>query len=98
MRRVESMNTVRAFLWGCALGVILGILYAPKRGEETRADVQRRLNEWQGRAQDQVMELRDKATTVLEQGRQGVNSVLDNVQSATNQAPERAKEQVNHPG
>ncbi len=37
------MRTIRAFLWGCACGLCLGVLFAPKRGEDTRADVQRRV-------------------------------------------------------
>jgi gas vesicle protein len=94
-KRRDNSLTMRAFLWGCALGASLGLLFAPKRGEETRADVQRRLNEWQGLAQNQMMDLRDKATIVIEQGRQGVNTTLDKVQSATNQVADKAKESVN---
>ena len=88
--------TMRAFLWGCALGASLGVLFAPKRGEETRTDVQRWLTEWQGLAEDQMMDLRDKATTIIEQGRQGVNTTLDKVQHATNQMADKAKESINH--
>jgi gas vesicle protein len=87
---------MRAFFWGCALGASLGVLYAPKRGEETRAEVQRRIQEWQGQAQNQWTELRDQATTVLEQGGRRVNSALDKAQSTTSLVAEKVKEQVNH--
>jgi len=86
---------LRAFLWGCALGAILGLLYAPKRGEETRADVQRWLGQWQDQAQGRVDEVRDRATTVIEQGRQSVNSALEKAQSTTNLVADKAIEQVN---
>ena len=89
------MRTLRAFLWGCAIGAGLGVLFAPKRGEETRAELQSRLNQWQGLAQDQLTEVREKATTAIEQGRQGVNTALDKAQSTTNLMAEKAKDQVN---
>src|ERR1051326_8882784 len=86
---------IRAFLWGCALGVILGLLSAPKRGEETRADVQRWWHEWQTPTQEQVAEVRDAAATATRQGLQGVNTALDQAQQTTNRVANRAKEQVN---
>lgn len=89
------MSTLRGFLWGCAIGVSLGVLFAPKSGEETRADLQRRLDQWQGQTQDQWTELREKASTAIEQGRQGVNTALDKAQSTTHLVAEKAKDQVN---
>ena len=86
---------MRAFLWGCAIGASLGLLYAPKRGEETRADLQHWINAWQGQAQDRLTDVRDKASEAIEQGRQGVNTVLDKAQSTTNLVAEMAKDQVN---
>ena len=93
--REHSMSTLRAFVWGCAIGASLGLLFAPKRGEETRADVQRWITEWQDQAQSQVTGLREQATTAIEQGRQGVNTALEKAQRTTNLVAEKAKEQVN---
>ncbi|HLW01977.1 MAG TPA: YtxH domain-containing protein [Ktedonobacterales bacterium] len=72
------MKTMQAFVWGCAIGVFLGVLYAPKRGEETRADLQHWLNEWQGQAQHRLTEVREKATKVIEQAEQRVDTAPDN--------------------
>ena len=89
------MSTLRGFLWGCAIGVSLGMLFAPRSGEETRADLQSKFDQWQGQTQGQLTEVREKATTAIEQGRQGVNTALDKAQSTTHLVTEKAKDQVN---
>ena len=89
------MRTLQGFLWGCAIGVGLGMLFAPRSGEETRADLQSKFDQWQGQTQGQLTELREKATLAIEQGRQGVKGVLDKAQTTTNLVADRAKEQVN---
>ncbi|HEU5367194.1 MAG TPA: YtxH domain-containing protein [Ktedonobacterales bacterium] len=88
------MSTLRAFLWGGAIGAILGLLFAPKRGEETRAELQSRLNQLQGQAQERMTELRGRANTAIEQGRQSVNTTLGKTQSATNRAADTARDQI----
>ena len=88
------MNTLRAFVWGCAIGAALGLLLAPKRGEETRADVQNWITDWQGQAQGRLSDLRAMANQAIEQGRQGVNTALDKAQTTTNLLADKAKDQV----
>ena len=85
---------IRAFVWGCAMGAALGVLFAPKRGEDTRADLQNWYNQWQGQAQDQLAEVREKAADVIEQGHRRVNTALDKAQNTTHLVAEKAKEQV----
>jgi gas vesicle protein len=92
------MRMIRAFLWGGAIGALLGLLFAPQRGEETRSQLQARLNEWQGQAQTQIDTLRSRSTSVIEQGRQAVNTGLGQAQRATNQAADAAKENVSRTG
>lgn len=77
------MRTIRALLWGCAFGMCLGLLFAPKRGEETRADAQRWFTEWQNQAKARLREVRDKAPIAFEQGRQEVQTALDQEYQAT---------------
>lgn len=88
------MSTLRAFLWGGAIGAVLGLLFAPKRGEETRAELQTRFNQLQGQAQERMGELRGRATNVIEQGRQGVNTTLGKAQGVTNRAANTAQDQM----
>lgn len=91
------MKTIRAFIWGSAIGAALGLLFAPQRGDVTRAQLQERFNDWQSQAQTQMGTLSGKASSVIETGRQTINSRLGQAQSATNAAANKAQEQVSSP-
>ena len=49
-------KTVAALLGGAAVGAGLGILFAPKKGEETRADLKAKMNELVNKARDIEMD------------------------------------------
>jgi gas vesicle protein len=55
---------MKSFLFGLGVGVGLGVLFAPGRGEETRRDLGKRLNsvaeDAQRKAQDVAQHLRDR--------------------------------------
>jgi gas vesicle protein len=75
------MKTIRAFVWGTAIGAVLGLLFAPQRCDATRAQLQERFNDWQGKAQNQLGSLRDSASGAIESGKKTVNTMRDQVQS-----------------
>ena len=85
------MRMIQGLFIGCVVGALLGILFAPKRGEQTRADMQRWMVDQQEQAQQRLAQVLDQATTVLEQGRQRVNIPLDVVRRATGQVFDKAK-------
>lgn len=91
------MKTIRAFIWGSAIGAALGLLFAPQRGDVTRSQLQERFNQWQNQAQSQIGTLSSKASTAIESGRQQINTRLSQAQSATNAAADKAQEQVSSP-
>lgn len=88
------MKTIRAFIWGSAIGAALGLLFAPQRGDVTRAQLQERLNEWQNMAQSRFGELRGQASTAIESGRQAMTSTLGQAQQATNKAADQAQQSM----
>jgi gas vesicle protein len=88
------MRTIRAFIWGSAIGAALGLLFAPQRGDITREQLQERLNTWTNQAGSQIDTLRGTATSAIESGRQAVNSTRNQPQSATNTMADKTQQQV----
>ena len=77
------MKTIRAFIWGGAIGAVLGLLFAPQRGDVTRAQLQERFSQWQDQAQTQFGSIKDTASGAVESGKKTVNSVRGQVQGMT---------------
>ena len=92
------MRTIRAFLWGTAIGAMLGILFAPQHGELTRSQLKDRLNSWQDQAQTGVGTLRDRTSQLIEQGRKTTNSVLHQTSKANDQLASTLQDAVTSRG
>jgi len=58
------------FLAGLGIGAIVGVLYAPKAGKETREDLMNGAREAKERAEELIEQGRQKAGEYAEQGRQ----------------------------
>ena len=92
------MRTIRAFMWGGAIGALLGILLAPERGETTRARLQERFSEWQGMAQTQIGALRSRSSALVEQGRQAANGMGDRARRANTLPADTSRETASTTG
>lgn len=89
------MKTIKAFIWGSAIGAALGLLFAPQRGDMTRAQLQERWNEFQSQAQTRLGSMPGNASGMIESGRQAVNSTISQAQGMANTAAEKAKGATN---
>jgi len=85
------MNDDNKFSWfflGMGLGVAVGLLFAPKSGEETRRLIASKAGEGGDYLKRQSATLRDSAGDVLEKGR----SALARQREQLNQAVEAGKQ------
>jgi gas vesicle protein len=62
-------SKVSFFLVGVGIGALLGVLFAPKSGEETREFLGKRADDGREFAQKKARELRDRADELIERGK-----------------------------
>jgi gas vesicle protein len=79
----ESSNSIPYLLIGIGIGMIAGVLLAPRSGEEIRQGVRRRANEGLDYLNQQADKVRDGAEKVLTQSKEWIARQSKFVQSAT---------------
>jgi len=62
-------SKVSFFLVGLGVGALLGVLFAPKSGEETRDYLTKRADDGREFAQKKARELRERADELIERGK-----------------------------
>ena len=62
-------SKVSYFLVGLGVGALVGVLFAPKSGEDTREYLAKRADEGREFAQKKARELRDRADELIERGK-----------------------------
>jgi gas vesicle protein len=89
------------FLLGFGVGVTVGVLFAPKSGQETREFVSSKAGQGADYLSQQGQTLKDSASDLLERGKQAVMSQKDKVESAvsnaTNQGNKGSQGHQGHP-
>ena len=65
------------FLAGLGIGTLVGVLYAPKAGVETREDLLNSARDAQAKAADLADQARQKAGEYVEQGKQKAADLVD---------------------
>jgi gas vesicle protein len=68
--RIDSK--VNYLLLGLGIGSLLGILFAPKSGEETREYLSQKAKEGSEYAQKKARELRERAEDLIERGKEAL--------------------------
>ena len=70
------------FLAGLGIGAALGILYAPKTGEETRQQILEAAEQGRDAVKERARQAREQAGTWADKGREYLNSQKEQVRSA----------------
>lgn len=75
-------SKVTFFLVGLGVGALVGILFAPKSGEETRDYLSQKAEEGREYAQRKARELRERAEDLVERGKQVAQKQKDSISAA----------------
>jgi len=75
-------SKVSFFLVGLGVGSLLGVLFAPKSGEETRDFLSKRADDGREYAQRKARELRERADDLIERGKDAASRKRDSLASA----------------
>ena len=84
-------SKVSFFIVGLGIGALLGILFAPKSGEETREYLSSRADEGRDYAQRKARELRERAEDLIERSKEIMARQRDAVSSAVEAGSEAYK-------
>lgn len=78
----KSEPGIGTLLLGIAIGAGVALLFAPRTGEETRRDLQRRARKVTDQAQDFVTEMTDSVSQKIQSAREQVEERIDSTRSA----------------
>lgn len=70
------------FMAGLGIGALVGILFAPKSGEETREYLSQKADEGKDYAQKKARELRERAEDLLERSKEVARGQKDSISAA----------------
>lgn len=75
-------SKVSYFLVGLGIGALVGILFAPKSGEETREYLSQKADEGKEYAQRKARELRERADDLVQRSKQVASRQKDSISAA----------------
>ena len=78
----KSEPGIGTFLVGLAVGAGLALLFAPRTGEETRRDIERRARKVGNQAQDFVSGVTESVGEKIQEARASVENRIDSARSA----------------
>jgi gas vesicle protein len=75
-------SKVSYFLVGLGVGALVGVLFAPKSGEETRDYLSKRADDGREFAQKKARELRERADELIERGKDVASRKRESISAA----------------
>ena len=94
---MDEDNKLSYFFLGLGLGVAVGMLFAPKSGEETRDYIKSKANEGADYVKRRGSELRDQAGEVIDRGRDTLRRHKDNVSAAVEAGRQAYRDAATNP-
>jgi gas vesicle protein len=94
---MEDDNKLPYFFLGLGLGVAVGVLFAPKSGEETREFLRSKAEEGAEAAKRSAADLREAAAETLERGKSAVQRHKENLSAAVEAGKQAYREATNTP-
>ena len=70
------------FLTGLGIGAVVGVLYAPRSGRETREAIHNKAEEGRDMVNDRARQVREQANEWVDRGRDVLNQQKDQFRSA----------------
>jgi gas vesicle protein len=83
---------VGAFLYGAAIGAGLALLFAPRSGRETRAELRTGVMRMKDRAEEAVRNIQDTVTGTIDEVREEVSERIEAARDAFDAGREAARE------
>ncbi len=94
---MEDDSKLSYFFLGLGLGVAVGVLFAPKSGEETRQLLKSKAGEGADYVKRASSDLRDQASEAIDRGKQTIQKHKDNLSAAVDAGKQAYREAVNNP-
>lgn len=91
---MEESNKLSYFFLGMGIGVAIGILFAPKAGEETRRLIREKADEGRGYVKNRGEEVKTQATNLVERGREKVSKQREQLSAAVEAGKSAYRETV----
>ncbi len=90
----DNTNKLSFFFLGLGIGVAVGILFAPKSGEETRELIRNKAGEGKDFLKRRSEELRESAAEALEKGKGAITKQKDQLTAAVEAGRQAYREAV----
>lgn len=90
----DNTGKLSFFFLGLGIGVAIGILFAPKSGQETRELIRTKAGEGKDYLKRRSEELRDSAAEAIERGRSAVTQRKDQIAAAVEAGRQAYREAV----
>ena len=70
------MGKIKTFLTGGLIGAVVGVLFAPKKGDETRKELSVESEKLSGKAKDLTQTIKEKAQPVIDKVKEMLNKKI----------------------